>query len=314
MTKQMKYRNICFTDFDVSDDKIEHLMKNTTIDPRVKYLVFQLEETQTEKLHIQGYLELNEQVAMSTVKKLLTNEKNSGIHIENRKGSAQEAANYCKDPIKRYSETEFFEFGNISQQGKRTDLSEMAKIVKEKGLKAAINDNPEKYILYNRGLKELDFFYNSNKAKKAPIVEWWYGSTGCGKTFSAMSSETPENIWISNKNLEWFDGYTNQKLAVIDDFRKDFCSFHELLRILDRYPYNAAIKGGFVYWNPERIIITSRASPEEIFANTPQEDINQLLRRIHKIRQYSIIDGKKCFKTIKDEKPSLMPPSINEIK
>src|SRR5581483_10730450 len=218
MTKQMKYRNICFTDFDVSDDKIEHLMKNTTIDPRVKYLVFQLEETQTEKLHIQGYLELNEQVAMSTVKKLLTNEKNSGIHIENRKGSAQEAANYCKDPIKRYSETEFFEFGNISQQGKRTDLSEMAKIVKEK-----------------------DFFYNSNKAKKAPIVEWWYGSTGCGKTFSAMSSETPENIWISNKNLEWFDGYTNQKLAVIDDFRKDFCSFHELLRILDRYPYNAAI-------------------------------------------------------------------------
>ena len=47
---------------------------------------------------------------------------------------------------------------------------------------------------------------------------------------------------MSSRNLQWFDGYMGQKVVCFDDFRKDFCTFHELLRLLDRYPMDVPVK------------------------------------------------------------------------
>jgi len=38
-----------------------------------------------------------------------------------------------------------------------------------------------------------------------------------------------------------------------------------LLRVLDRYPLDCAIKGGFTYWNPITIYVTCPRIPNDEF-------------------------------------------------
>ena len=90
-----------------------------------------------------------------------------------------------------------------------------------------------------------------------------------------------ERVWESGRNLKWWEGYDAHPNVLIDDFRKDFCTFHELLRILDRYPYRIEVKGTSRQLLAKRIIITCPYHPEIIYDT--REDIGQLLRRITKI-------------------------------
>jgi len=60
--------------------------------------------------------------------------------------------------------------------------------------------------------------------------------------------------------------------------------------VLDRYPFDAPIKGGFAFWNPELIFITCPRLPSEEFINHDTgavfEDIVQIERRCNEIRRY----------------------------
>ena len=126
---------------------------------------------------------------------------------------------------------------------------------------------------------------------KKKLVMWFKGPTGEGKTRTAVkiAEEYFKNdYWISNDSLRWFDGYHGQKLAIIDDFRKAMLTdWSFLLRLLDGYNLIVQTKGGFTKWNPETIIITSPATPEEAFSWTNNEGetkqwdkANQLQRRL----------------------------------
>ena len=37
----------------------------------------------------------------------------------------------------------------------------------------------------------------------------------------------------------------------------------QLLRLLDRYPLQVRVKGGFVWWSPKRVIITTNTDPNK---------------------------------------------------
>jgi len=87
------------------------------------------------------------------------------------------------------------------------------------------------------------------------------------------------DVW---KNLQWWDGYDNQDAVLFDDFRGDFCTFHYLLRVLDRYPMRVEVKGSSREFNSKRIYITSCYPPTEIY-NKSDEDVKQLIRRIDEI-------------------------------
>lgn len=127
------------------------------------------------------------------------------------------------------------------------------------------------------------------KPKIPPRVTWLWGSTGSGKTRYAVEQAESQgkDYWISGSGLKWFDGYYDQPIAIFDDFRKSHCTFHYLLRLLDRYKIIVEVKGGSVYFNPEQIFITAPQEPREMFkyvdmqGNTVErEDIGQLMRRI----------------------------------
>jgi hypothetical protein len=72
--------------------------------------------------------------------------------------------------------------------------------------------------------------------------------------------------------------------VIIDDYRADFCKFHLLLNLLDRYPMQVQIKGGTLQFNAKNIYITCPQHPTVLWSNRTAEDIGQLLRRITVIK------------------------------
>lgn len=142
-------------------------------------------------------------------------------------------------------------------------------------------DHPDLFVKFHKGFEKL-LLDTSPQNREPPIVTWIYGPTGTGKTRFVFDNEPLEHLWLASNDLKWFDGYSGQPAVLMDDFRGNFCSFHSLLRYLDRYPMRVPVKGGFVVWNPLRIYITSSRHPSQIYQ--VDEDVNQLLRRITVIR------------------------------
>lgn len=223
--------------------------------------------------HMQGYIIFRRNYSLIQLKKL-----HDKCHWEQSKCS--DAMNYTFKDQNYYLE-------DNRKQGSRTDLKEVANVIKEQGIKTVKDNYPEMYIRYHSGMEKLVQHYTAQRDFK-PYVTWIYGPTGTGKTRTVFELEP--DLWISGKNLKWWDGYENQKATLFDDFRKDFCTFHELLRILDRYPYTVEVKGGHRILNSPRMYITSCYSPQETYET--REDIEQLIRRIDKIY---FLDKDKCL-------------------
>ena len=77
---------------------------------------------------------------------------------------------------------------------------------------------------------------------------------------------------------------------LIDDFRKDFCKFHVLLRILDRYEFRVEVKGSSRQLRAKKIAITCPFHPRLVYET--REDVGQLIRRIDKVIR--VHDGVEC--------------------
>lgn len=130
-----------------------------------------------------------------------------------------------------------------------------------------------------------------------PIVLWFYGETGTGKTRTAMqiAEESGLRYWISSDpELKWFDGYNGQEYAIIDDFRRQGIKFSWILRLTDRYPLLVQVKGGYVRWIPLVIIITCPVPPREAYQWLDKDGelqdwdgIDQLTRRIDDVIEFN---------------------------
>lgn len=268
-------RRWCFTLNHYTEDEIAKLESVP-----VKYLIYGREIGDQGTPHLQGFIILNDNRALSWLK----NNVSERAHWEAAKGNVEQNQEYCK------KEGVWIEKGTVPQQGKRTDVDRAWEIVKEKGLSAAIDDNPSTFIRYPRGMKEYAQHLQMKKRRVKPKVFWFYGETGCGKTYEAYDKNVElygyDDVWMSAETLQWFDGYEGQRVAVFDDFRKDFCKFHWLLRILDGRHCRVQVKGGHANFTPEIIYITAPMHPTQMYSDTEgkvREDINQLLRRIDKI-------------------------------
>jgi len=261
----MTSRNWCFTlnNYTKGDEiKLDYRKHN------VKYMIYGREiAPKTGTPHLQGFVIMPQACRMSFMKSKIHDK----AHWTACKGSVEQNFTYCskgKDIVEIGSKP-------VSKQGKRNDLIKVVNCIKDNGLKSAIEEYPTQFIKYHSGLDKLAQTFVKDRDFK-PTVTWLYGPTGTGKTREVVEKE--KDLWISGKDLRWWNGYENQEAVLFDDFRGDFCTFHELLRILDRYPYNVEVKGGSRKFNSKRIYITSCYKPEDVY--TTREDIGQLLRRI----------------------------------
>jgi hypothetical protein len=86
------------------------------------------------------------------------------------------------------------------------------------------------------------------------IVYVVVGAPGSGKSHFCYAASTARGSVCGR--CEWWDGYEGQESVVIDDFY-GWIKYDELLKIMDKYPYQVPIRGGYVPFVSKTLYITS---------------------------------------------------------
>lgn len=259
------------------------------------YVVIGKEVGESGTPHLQGYIEFPNAKRLETLKNL-----HNKIHWEARKGTASQAANYCK------KDKVFEERGEISRQGERTDLNGIgAKILTGASINEIMEENPGAYIKYHRGINAMKNATLSHRSEK-PNTFYIHGVAGVGKTRSVHDKHDAKDIYIKNNN-KWWDGYNQQKVILIDDFDPKGWNFKDLLKLLDRYHYEGEVKGGHIKINSPYIYITCDKHPREFWSGN---DYDQFIRRIDTIQHME----KKCDTDVTKVAGNTEPPQKIKIK
>lgn len=274
MPSANRFRNFCFTDFDTSE---EH-QKNWLSYEGLTYVIFGIETCPTTgRQHLQGYAEAEKQLSLLSLKKFAPS-----AHFEARKGTPAEAITYCK------KEGKYFEHGETKRQGKRNDITTVRQLIKEGSGMVAVIEECASYQAVKYAQTILPYYEGKRTWK--PVVHWFYGTSGSGKTRTAVEEATANGsgYHMQYATSSWWQGYDGHKHVIIDEMRSDSkISFHKLLELLDRYPCSVEYKGGSRQFLPTEIWITSPWHPQALFESRTGEDITQLLRRIDDIREFS---------------------------
>lgn len=257
-------RNWCFTINNYTADEIEACKQL-----KYTYIIIGDEKGENGTPHLQGYVEFADAHSMSAIKKTL-----SRAHLEISKGNAEHNKAYCS------KEKTLFEDGKPKRQGKRNDIQRVRDDLSDGANMRSIVSTATS--LQSIRIAEIYLTYNEPKRNWKPIVKWYWGPTGTGKTFTAYKEL--EDVYTAGDTAKWWQGYDGHENVIIDDFRSSFIRFNELLKLLDAYPYLVEVKGGSRQFLARNIIITSPFPPTEVY-NT-SEEVEQLIRRIDEIREF----------------------------
>lgn len=252
----------------------------------VTYSVFGKEICPTTKNeHLQYYVEFRTRKKFESIKR-----RYPKLHFEQRDGTAQQAADYCKkgegqinDPVNAI----VTEWGEMTQQGERTDLTDWRDHILSGTL--SVEDililNPFVYHQYGRTLIKLEQYYLRTVFRtEMTRCTWYWGPTGTGKSHTAFEGYNPETHYVYPYDKGWWDGYRNQETVIINEFRGQI-TYSRMLELVDKWPTTCRHRNmeprPFV---AKHIIVTSALHPVACYPKLSNlfdgEGIDQLLRRI----------------------------------
>jgi len=264
-----RFRNCCFTSYLLNESDIQ-LVES-------EYLVYGREVCpETKRNHLQGYLEFKEGKSLSSIKKLF---KDNTLHIEKRKGTAQQAADYCK------KDGDIFEKGVISKQGARGDLDDVVQRVLrgEISVDGLVEEAPTLVHQYGRTLDRAeDIRMRRVWRTEMTTCDWIVGKTEAGKSTYAFKEYNPETHYKWKYDSGWQDDYRQQPIVVINEFRGQI-KYSDLLELIDKFPCEVRRRNRPpLPFTSKHIIITSALLPDELYHNLSANDsLAQLLRRIN---------------------------------
>lgn len=261
---------------------------------RIKYMICCLEDhKQTEGKHIHVYVEFES--AISTRDQSYFDMLNIHPNIETVTKTPWKAVDYVMKDGDYYETDE-----NIRprQPFDKMSKSEKNSWLLRNDLKECVDSGAVSLLSLKRLKENINIYKQLVDKKELRLnlkVKWFYGETGSGKTKAAIEECMREynDYWKWNGNLQWFDGYEEHKAVIIDDFRRQDIKFNYLLQLFDIYPIRVPVKGGFVNWKPELIIVTcpvdSREAWQWMDKDGEMQDwdcIEQLERRISEHREF----------------------------
>lgn len=272
----MRSKYFVYTLNNYTDDELEQLRSLGT-NENVVYHVHGREVGENGTPHLQGYIEFSRRLRLNQVKDLCGDR----AHFESRRGTPQQARDYC------VKDGDYWEKGSLStvSQGSRTDLQAACDdILAGKRIRDIAESNPTTFVKYTRGLLALRRTTQAGRDWK-PDVQVYWGDPGTGKTRRVYDSE--ESEVYSHPGGQWFDGYDGQEAVLFDDFTGSCFKIQYLLKLIDRYPMDVPIKGGFVAWIPRRIFFTSNIPFEQWYPGARDVHVRALRRRIDNITHFT---------------------------
>lgn len=264
----MTSRHWCFT-WNNPDGLIDW-----TLYPTVRYAIYQHEvgdDTATQ--HFQGYIEFNCPTRLAAARNILPT-----AHWEPRRGSRDQAREYCRKPDTRVDGP--YEFGKwISGGGSRTDLISVQEDLDNGVSMPDIASNHfGTFLRYHKGLALYSLLKTPSRTKKTTGV-FIFGPTGTGKTTYCL--EQSPTCYFKQPS-QWWDAYNGTDPVVLDDFY-GWLPYHELLRIIDKFPYMVQSKGGQVPFLAPICYITSNKKPHHWYKDEKiTSDMSALERRIER--------------------------------
>lgn len=226
---------------------------------QASYLVFQKELGENGTPHYQGYVFFHNAVRMNTLKRILPR-----AHWEVAHGTPQENTRYCTKESGRIEGP--WTSGTEPHKGKRNDLSAAIDTIKTEGFGKMIDDHPDVFVRYSAGLMRYNMAIERSKGGEhhnPKEVVLLVGPPRCGKSRWARAQIPEGEEYYLHTNTQWFDNYIGQEWAIFDDYGAGSAlSLDTLLKITDVYDdYPVPVKGGFMYWKPKHIIVTSNLHP-----------------------------------------------------
>lgn len=272
----MTARHWAITDFEVDTFR----QRVESCQDKISYIMWSLEKCpSTGRLHQQGFITLKTPLRRTGVQHLLSN---PGLHLEKCIGGLDHNMKYVSKSATHVEGP--WEIGTPVHQGTRTDLKRYSNLVIDLSnrMEDVALENPHLYIKYPRGSLELRKFAMQKKystIQRDVKVILLIGDPGVGKTKYVYDRHPANDIHkISHNDGQlWFDGYDQQKVLLLDDF-KGSVRYTYLLQLLDRYPMQLPVKGSFTWAAWEIIYITSNYSIRQWYNEAI--DIRALERRI----------------------------------
>lgn len=243
--------------------------------PLCKEIVFQKEIGDSGTPHFQGYVKFSKKTRKPSL--LLPEMAAHWLRCD-----ANYAA-YCQKEDTRIEGP--WIVNSARTQGKRSDLVECAELLKAgKSMLVVAESYPSQVIRYQQHFRRFQALYPPQRTKDLE-VHLFTGKPGSGKTRAAYEMDPLLFALPVGKDL-WFDNYTGQSTVLIDDFAGNV-GLTQLLQILDRYPVQVPVKGGFVWWCPNVIIITTNVPLTQWYDyNARQDSLAALKRRITHERNF----------------------------
>lgn len=286
--RPIQCRNWCFTIF--TKNTVENYIEifndlYNGYKDIIRYLGFAKETCpKTKRLHIQGWIQLKNKKTLGGVQKLFSNRT---MHLEAMYGSENDNLIYCKKTGK-WSLTKkgqekykgkYYELGEFITQGRRSDIEEIQKKLDEQEpMYSVAKDYFGDFIRYHSGFYKYAELVAKEKSKKFRKVEVIFlsGKTGTGKTRKAMEEAT---FKITGDQLNWWDGYENDKCILIDEYSNQI-PITKLLNLLDGYQLRLPIKGSHTYANWNKVYVTTNLTKDELHPFAKSEHQKALIRRI----------------------------------
>lgn len=287
------------------------------------YLVIGKEVGENGTPHLQCFVICKEPMKMAQMKGIFPRG-----HFEPAKKSEQTCAAYCKKGEQSHAEWEeynvkgpnygknadYVEYGILPEYrakgGKATQRKwdEIREFAKRNDLDAI---DPDVFVKHYHSLKVIAKDYQKRPDDLEGVCGlWFYGPPNTGKSHKAR--EEAGTSWYDKPCNKWWDGYQGEKIVIIDDFDRNHKVLgHHLKRWTDRYSFPAESKGSTIQVRPEKVIVTSNYSIEEIFDDDPE--LAAALKRRFKVTHFHEKEWwkKKCPDAPK--KPALKRPRINLI-
>ena len=263
-------RNWVFTSFDTSPDYRKNI--DELLDGAATFTIYQLEQCpDSGREHLQGYVELRE----SRTGSWLRNRLGRSTHIERRRGTSEQAINYCSKDTSRLEGP--FRHGTPRLQGARTDLQQLHNLAADGAAETTLWERHFAVMLkYHRGVSRFRLLSTSPRNAKTQCYVF-YGAPGSGK--SRYAHQLATSAFQKDPTTKWWDGYDQHPNVIVDDYAGAW-GYEYIKNLCDGYPLCVETKGGTTQFTATTIIFTSNLHPREWYPNHPYAELERRLELI----------------------------------
>lgn len=263
------------------------------------------------KFHTHIFVVFSSRVRFSMIKRYFPE-----AHIEKCVGNVSENIAYIKksgkwelDETKQEKKIEgtFEEYGTQppDSKGKRSDMSELYRMIQDNMTNAEILSVNQDYIMQIDKLDKVRTTILTERYKETVRLDlkvtYISGATGTGKTRGVLEKEGYVNVYRVTDYVHPFDSYSCQPVICFDEFRSSL-KLKEMLLYCDIYPLELPSRYSNKYACYHKIYIVSNWALEKQYSELQREDKESwqaFLRRIHNVIVYDKDGNKREYSSVK---------------